>query len=129
MGEKVKDTLEAGKKYLKRKFRAELDRGARRFCVMPSLKEIPAYIDDNLFSTSEISVEDSVDIHMREVDFVHLMELMGYFSEIDPNLENYYRDRVQEQIREEKLREKYPAVQKAYEHYLLMLKMVEDGKS
>ena len=78
------------------------------------------------------SVYDSEPLYTIEIEESELERIANFESEVFNNMkkQGHYKmfETLMEQKQEEKhLRDKYPAVRKAYEHYSLMLKLAESG--
>jgi len=78
-------------------------------------------------------VIDSEPLYTVEIAESELERIANFESEVFNNMKKtgHYRlfETMMEQKEEEKyLRDKYPAVKKAYEHYSLMLKLAESGE-
>ena len=75
---------------------------------------------------------DSEPLYTIEIAESELERIANFESEVFNNMkkQGHYKmfETLMEQKQEEKhLRDKYPAVRKAYEHYSLMLKLAESG--
>jgi hypothetical protein len=78
-------------------------------------------------------VIDSEPLYTVEIAESELERIADFESQVFNNMKEHSHYRIfeimMEQKEEEKrLRNKYPAVQKAYEHYSLMLKIAESGE-
>jgi hypothetical protein len=120
-----------GRKYLEKYFDAYIGRGNKRF-----YSTVPAEFNKVDFKElytvdpydAKTVVEESVDISMRENDFQRLLDVLGYFQQ-NGNDANYYSRDIQKRVDfERSLREKYPALKKAYERYRTLVAMVANGQ-
>lgn len=120
---------ERGKKYLETEFNSRIGRGLMKFQVLskPRWLVSDCSVSNDPFDTTFETVE-SVDISMRPADFERLTSLMGWYSVSSGDYSGYSRYVEQTLALERKIRKEYPAVQKAYEKYQTLLKMVNDGK-
>ena len=89
-------------------------------------------MDFNNVSLVDI-VNDSEPLYTVEIAQSELERIADFESEVFNNMrkQGHYRmfETLMEQKEQEKyLRDKYPAVKKAYEHYSLMLKIAESGE-
>jgi hypothetical protein len=78
-------------------------------------------------------INDTEPLYTVEIAESELTRIANFESEVFNNMrkQGHYRmfETLMEQKEEEKyLRDKYPAVKKAYEHYSLMLKLAESGE-
>lgn len=78
-------------------------------------------------------VHETEPLYTVEIAESELERIANFESEVFNNMkkQGHYRmfETLMEQKEEEKhLRDKYPAVKKAYEHYSLMLKLAESGE-
>lgn len=124
---------EQGQKFLTKHFDAHVGRGAKRFHTMVPLEFQDIELDhlrpgDRIDPYDrQVCVEDSVDISLRESDYQRLLDLLGHWQErewIDSRTK-YLEQRI---AFERSLREKHPAIKKAYERYRILLDMVAQGK-
>ena len=118
-----------GLEYLKKHLHAQIGRGNRRFYNHVPFDYRAAnarQVTDNAYN-SHIYAEESVDISMRESDFDHLLEAMGHYRQ-NRTVDFYIRDQHEKLAFERKLRKKYPALEKAYERYRILLDMIAEGK-
>ena len=81
----------------------------------------------------ETVVNDSEPLYTVEIAESELERIADFESEVFNNMKNQGHYRMFETLMEQKeheraLRDKYPAVRKAYEHYSLMLKLAESGE-
>lgn len=113
------DKKEVGKSFLKDKLRAETSRGARSYYA-PFDRDTLVYHDPTtIFDRYEFKRTQSYDISMDERQYEELLEILGSH--------HYPRILEQREEYERHMRAQYPAVQKAYEQYRLLLDMVNDG--
>jgi hypothetical protein len=78
-------------------------------------------------------VYDSEPLYTVEIAESELERVADFESEVFNNMKKHGHYRMfeilmEQKEREEYLRNKYPAVKKAYEHYSLMLKLAESGE-
>lgn len=78
-------------------------------------------------------VVDSEPLYTVEIAESELERIADFESEVFNNMkqQGHYRmfeTLMEQKEREQALRDKYPAVKKAYEHYSLMLKLSESGE-
>jgi hypothetical protein len=78
-------------------------------------------------------VFDSEPLYTVEIAESELERIANFESEVFNNMKKQGHYRMFETLMEQKereqfLRDKYPAVKKAYEHYSLMLKLAESGE-
>jgi len=78
-------------------------------------------------------VTDSEPLYTVEIAESELERIANFESEVFNNMkkQGHYRmfeTLMEQKEREQYLRDKYPAVKKAYEHYSLMLKLAESGE-
>jgi hypothetical protein len=78
-------------------------------------------------------VIDSEPLYTVEIAESELARIADFESEVFNNMKQYGHYRMFETLMEQKereraLRDKYPAVRKAYEHFSLMLKLAESGE-
>ena len=78
-------------------------------------------------------VYDSEPLYTVEIAHSELERIANFESEVFNNMKKQGHYRMFETLMEQKelerrLRDKYPAVKKAYEHYSLMLKLSESGE-
>lgn len=78
-------------------------------------------------------VIDSEPLYTVEIAESELIRIADFESEVFNNMKQHGHYRMFENLMEQKEREKYlknkyPAVTKAYEHYSLMLKLAESGE-
>jgi len=78
-------------------------------------------------------VYDSEPLYTVEIAESELARIADFESEVFNNMKQQGHYRMFETLMEQKereraLRDKYPAVKKAYEHYSLMLKLAESGE-
>jgi hypothetical protein len=78
-------------------------------------------------------VTDSEPLYTVEIAESELERIANFESEVFNNMkkQGHYRmfeTLIEQKERERYLRDKYPAVKKAYEHYSLMLKLAESGE-
>jgi hypothetical protein len=78
-------------------------------------------------------VTDSEPLYTVEIAESELERIANFESEVFNNMKKQGHYRMFETLMEQKereryLRDKYPAVKKAYEHYSLMLKLAESGE-
>jgi hypothetical protein len=76
---------------------------------------------------------DSEPLYTVEIAESELERVANFESEVFNNMKKQGHYRMFETLMEQKereryLRDKYPAVKKAYEHYSLMLKLAESGE-
>jgi hypothetical protein len=76
---------------------------------------------------------DSEPLYTVEIAESELERIADFESEVFNNMKEHGHYRMFEAIMEQKerekfLKDKYPAVKKAYEHYSLMLKLAESGE-
>lgn len=119
-----------GRKYLENHLNACIGRGNKRFYTsvpfeyskvdFRELLPLDRY-DANTF------IEESVDISMRESDFQQLLDVLGYFQN-SGNANFYQRDTQTRLAFERSLREKHPALKKAYDRYLTLVALVANVK-
>jgi predicted subunit of tRNA(5-methylaminomethyl-2-thiouridylate) methyltransferase len=81
----------------------------------------------------ETVVNDSEPLYTVEIAESELERVADFESEVFNNMKKHGHYRMfeilmEQKEREEYLRNKYPAVKKAYEHYSLMLKLAESGE-
>jgi hypothetical protein len=81
----------------------------------------------------ETVVNDSEPLYTLEIAESELERIASFESEVFNNMAKHGHYRMFETLMEQKereryLRDKYPAVKKAYEHYSLMLKLAESGE-
>ena len=78
-------------------------------------------------------VIDSEPLYTMEIAESELERIADFESEVFNNMKktghyNMFHILLQQKEHEKYLKEQYPAVQKAYEHYSLMLKLAESGE-
>jgi hypothetical protein len=78
-------------------------------------------------------IVDSEPLYTVEIAESELERIASFESEVFNNMKQQGHYRMFETLMEQKerermLRDKYPAVKKAYEHYSLMLKLAESGE-
>jgi hypothetical protein len=121
-----------GREYLEKYFDAYIGRGNKRF-----YSTVPAEFNKVDFKElytvdpydAKTFIEESVDISMRENNFQRLLDVLGYFQQNGNNNASYYIKDIQNRLDFERLlREKYPALKKAYEHYRTLVAMVANGQ-
>jgi len=81
----------------------------------------------------ETVVNESEPLYTVEIAESELERIANFESEVFNNMKKQGHYRMFETLMEQKereryLRDKYPAVKKAYEHYSLMLKLAESGE-
>jgi hypothetical protein len=79
------------------------------------------------------SVVDSEPLYTIEISESELLRLAEFESEVFNHMQNdghynLFRIFMEHKEQEQYLKNKYPAVKKAYEHYSLMLKLAESGE-
>ena len=89
--------------------------------------------DYNELTATEAIRHETVKLYTVEIAENELERMADFESEVFNNMkkDGHYSmfGRLMEQKEQEKyLRDKYPAVKKAYEHYSLMLKLAESGE-
>jgi hypothetical protein len=119
-----------GRKYLEKHLNAHIGRGNKRFyTTVPSDFRKVTYKEFLPLDPydAQVFVEESVDISMRESDFQRLLDVLGYFQN-SGNADFYQRDLQSRLAFERALREKHPALKKAYDRYHTLVTMVANGK-
>jgi hypothetical protein len=89
--------------------------------------------DYNIMTATQVMQHETVPLYTVEITESELERIADFESQVFNNAKKtgHYRmfETLMEQKEEERyLRDKYPAVQKAYEHYSLMLKIAESGE-
>lgn len=87
---------------------------------------------NDLMSTDAIRFE-TVKLYTVEIAENELERIADFESEVFNNMKqanhyNMFVNLMDQKEQEKYLRDKYPAVKKAYEHYSLMLKLAESGE-
>jgi len=87
----------------------------------------------NELTATDIMEYETVKLLTVEITEHELERIADFESEVFNNLKEHGHYRMFEHMtqlkeREQYLRDKYPAVKKAYEHYSLMLKLAESGE-
>jgi hypothetical protein len=78
-------------------------------------------------------VQDTEPLYTIEIAFSELEKIAEFESQVFNHMRakghyDMFNMMMEQKLRAKYLRTKYPAVQKAYEHYSLMLKMAEGGE-
>jgi cysteinyl-tRNA synthetase len=100
-----------------------------------NVKYFKNFTDYNeLTSTSAIQQYETERLLTVEITESELQRIADFEAEVFNNLKEHGHYRMFEHMtqlkeREKYLKNKYPAVKKAYEHYSLMLKLAESGES
>ena len=124
---------EQGRKFLTTHFDAHVGRGAKRFHTMVPLEfqgiELDRFQPGQRIDPydSQVYIEESVDISLRESDYQRLLDLLGHWQErefVDSNTKRFEQNLAFERS----LRKKHPGIKKAYERYRILLDMVAQGK-
>ena len=87
----------------------------------------------NELTATDVMEYETVKLLTVEITEHELERIADFESEVFNNLKEHGHYRMFEHMtqlkeREQYLRDKYPAVKKAYEHYSLMLKLAESGE-
>jgi hypothetical protein len=117
-----------GLEFLEKYFNAHVSRGNRRFHTTYPINyynNITEPFDD--YMDIKMLTEESVDISLREQDFERLLDVLGYFQNHN-NHSGYYQELETKLAFERQLRKNNPALQKAYEKYMLMVSLTANGK-
>lgn len=92
------------------------------------------YPDDYNMMTSMQAIQyDTERLYTIEISESELTRIAEFESQVFNNMKqqghyNLFEDLVEQKEQEKYLRNKYPAVKKAYEHYSLILKLAESGE-
>ena len=102
-------------------------------CIPMNTKFFQFPDDYNMMTAAQAIQYETVKLLTVEITEDTLERIADFESEVFNNMrdQGHYRmfETLMEQKEEEKyLRNKYPAVKKAYEHYSLMLKLAESGE-
>lgn len=120
-----------GRKYLEKHLDAYVGRGNKRFYttvpVEYSKLDFGKILPSDPYDAT-VLVEESVDISMRESDFQRLLDVLGHFQQNGNDANYYRRDFEYRMTFERSLREKHPALKKAYDRYLTLVALVANGK-
>jgi hypothetical protein len=122
---------EDGVHFLKNVLRAQIGRGSRKFREAVAEDHYLGkynFMDQDLVLRSYYKTSDSVDIYLQDHDFERLTDILGHFHK-NSNINEYYQDIARRVDVERTLRTQYPALQKAYEKYEIVLRMVANGQS
>lgn len=89
--------------------------------------------DYNMMTATNTMQYETERLYTVEVSESELTRIADFESEVFNNMkqQGHYRmfeTLIEQKERERALRDKYPAVKKAYEHYSLMLKLAETGE-
>ena len=89
--------------------------------------------DYNEFTATEAIRHETVKLYTVEIAENELERMADFESEVFNNMKkdghyNMFVNLIDQKEQEKHLRDKYPAVKKAYEHYSLMLKLAESGE-
>ena len=89
--------------------------------------------DYNEFTATEAIRYETVKLYTVEITEDSLERLADFEAEVFNNMKgrghyNMFEHLMEQKEEEKHLRDKYPAVKKAYEHYSLMLKLAESGE-
>ena len=125
------DSDETGraKEWLENTYNATFGSGGRKFAKQYSF-------DTPLYSTSrfpdnevQITTEYSMDIHFPPVGYDRFMHDMNEMGRQIDELERIARYHKEREKTEKALREKNPALDKAYKNYHTLLRLVDNGKA
>ena len=90
-------------------------------------------VDYNELTATDVIQYETVKLYTVEIAENSLERIADFEAEVFNNMEKSGHYRMFETLMEQKehekfLKNKYPAVKKAYEHYSLMLKLAESGE-
>jgi hypothetical protein len=90
-------------------------------------------VDYNELTATDVIQYETVKLYTVEIAESSLERIADFEAEVFNNMEKSGHYRMFETLMEQKehekfLKNKYPAVKKAYEHYSLMLKLAESGE-
>ena len=92
------------------------------------------YPDDyNMMTATQAMQYDTERLYTIEISESELTRIAEFESQVFNNMKqqghyNLFEDLMDQKEHEKYLRNKYPAVKKAYEHYSLILKLAESGE-
>lgn len=92
------------------------------------------YPDDyNMITATQAIQYDTERLYTIEISESELTRIAEFESQVFNNMKqqghyNLFEDLMDQKEHEKYLRNKYPAVKKAYEHYSLILKLAESGE-
>jgi hypothetical protein len=92
------------------------------------------YPDDyNMITATQAMQYDTERLYTVEISESELTRIVEFESQVFNNMKqqghyNMFEDLMDQKEHEKYLRNKYPAVKKAYEHYSLILKLAESGE-
>jgi hypothetical protein len=119
---------ETGKNYLKDEFEAKIGKGLYKFhTIRPLNFNSLRYRDIDSPFRENIQVEESVDISLREDQYNRLIELLGYFK-IQGMVDSYPSYLERRTREEQQLRNRHPALKKAFNNYQTLLRLVAEGR-
>jgi len=89
--------------------------------------------DYNMMTATEAFLYETERLYTVEISESELNRIADFESRVFNNMRehghyNMFEDLMDQKEQERKLRDKYQAVKKAYEHYSLMLKLAESGE-
>ena len=92
------------------------------------------YPDDyNMMTATQAMQYDTERLYTIEISESELTRIAEFEAQVFNNMKqkghyNMFEDLMNQKEQERALRDKYPAVKKAYEHYSLILKLAESGE-
>lgn len=123
----TQESRKAGEKFLKDNLCAQIKSGHIKFYSAPPIEYIDyKYTSMDSFTPTKVVTENSVDIHLRQQDYDRLIDILGSFYSSSYN-DSYYEQIAKNIDYERSLRKQHKALQKAYEKYEILLKMVING--
>lgn len=89
--------------------------------------------DYNMITATQAMQYDTERLYTIEISESELTRIAEFESQVFNNMKeqghyNMFEDLMDQKEQEKMLRNKYPAVKKAYEHYSLILKLAESGE-
>lgn len=115
---------------------------AHRVTVLDTNKRAYKHTKANtkFFQYDDYNIVDSINEHLEtetlytiEISESELQRVADFEQQVFNNLRkeghfNFFQTIMEQKEKEKALKDYYPAVKKAYEHYSLMLKLAESGK-
>lgn len=120
-----------GENYLKDKYKVKFGHGAYRFAKQESFDMFSKVAFDNTdySSRTQITTENSIDIHFSPVEYILFIEMVGDYVNKTWQYEDWINYQRNQKQTEQNLRNKYPALDKAYENYRRLLYLVSGEKN
>ena len=89
--------------------------------------------DYNMMTATQAMQYDTERLYTIEISESELTRIAEFEAQVFNNMKqkghyNMFEDLMNQKEQERALRDKYPAVKKAYEHYSLILKLAESGE-